>query len=112
MTDTLYVYAPGFEDKGRPWFCPYSAQVIGFLTYYPQVRATVDLVELGWARPRHPLVDVLGAAHQSAPMLVLGGPAVEVPGVLVEEHAGHFYIESTIQILRYLAATRGVPGPH
>lgn len=112
MKDTLYVFAPGFEDKGRPWFCPYSAQVIGFLTYYPEVRATVDLVELGWARPRHPQVDVLGEALQSAPMLVLGGPAVEVPGVTLAQAHGHTYVERTIEILRYLAATRGVPGPH
>jgi hypothetical protein len=112
MRDTLYVLRPGFEDRGETWFCKYSAQVIGFLAYYPAVRATIDVVELDFARPRRPLSDVLGEDHQAAPMLVLGGEPVAVADVQVGEAHGRRYVEKTIEILRYLAATRGVPGPH
>ncbi len=106
------MYRPGFVEHGTSYFCPYSAQVIGFLAYYPQVRDTVELVELGFARPRQPLIDLLGPEHQAAPMLVLAGPAATVPGVHVRESAGRHYVEKTLEILRYLAVTRGVPVPH
>lgn len=111
MIDTLFVLRPNFEDQGTRYFCPYSAQVIGLLAYYPQVRDTIDLVELDFPKPRHPLSDLLGEPHQAAPMLVLG-TRVEVPGVTIREANGHAYVEKTIEILRYLAATRSVPMPH
>ncbi|MBL9018088.1 MAG: DUF3088 family protein [Myxococcales bacterium] len=110
--DTLYVLRPGFQDKGATYFCPYSAQVIGFLDYYPQVRATLDVVELGFDKPREPLSEVLGEDLQSAPMLVLAGEGEPVTNVTIAHAKGRAYVEKTIQILRYLAATRGVPLPH
>ena len=112
MKDRLFVFRPGFTDKGSTWFCPYSAQVIGFLTYYPHVRESVDLVELDFAKPRHPLVGLVGAQHQAAPMLGLGDNVVNGPDVTLGETKGHRTVEKTIEILRYLAATRSVPGPH
>src|SRR5690349_11583541 len=112
MKDTLYVLRPGFVQEGHRWFCPYSAQVIGFLQYYPQVRETIELVELGFEKPRQPLVDVLGPEHQAAPMLVLRGAPTAVEGVVIGEARGAKYVEKTVQILRYLAATRKVPAPH
>ena len=112
MADTLYVLRPGFTEEGRRWFCPYSAQVVGFLAYYPQVRATIELVELEFPKPRHPLVDVLGPEHQAAPMLVLAGKPAAVEGVVVGTARGVHFVAKTVQILRYLAATRNVPAPH
>lgn len=112
MKDRLFVFRPGFTDGGTTYFCPFSAQIMGFLTYYPQVRDSVELVELDFAKPRKPLVDLLGEKHQAAPMLVLAGDAVPVPRVTVGEANGHRFVEKTIEILRYLAATRSVPGPH
>jgi hypothetical protein len=112
VNDTIFVYAPGFIDGGTRYFCPFSAQVIGFLTYYPELRATLDVVELPFDKPRRPLVELLGESHQAAPVLVLGGEPVAVPRVTVGEANGHRFVEKTIEILRYLAATRGVPRPH
>ncbi|MBA3542264.1 MAG: DUF3088 family protein [Deltaproteobacteria bacterium] len=112
MKDTLFVLRPDFDDRGTTYFCPFSAQVIGFLTYYPQVRETVNVVELDFAKPREPLAGLLGTAHQAAPMLVLGGPGVPVPGITISEANGHAFVERTGEILRYLAATRSVAFPH
>src|SRR5690242_18570252 len=112
MKDTVYILRPGFDDKGTTYFCPYSAQVVGFLAYYPHVRDSIDVIEISFAKPREPLASVLGVDHQSAPMLVLGDQRVDVPKVTIAEANGHAYVEKTIEILRYLAATRGVPGPH
>jgi hypothetical protein len=111
MKDTLFVLRPGFDDKGQRWFCPYSAQVIGYLAYYPGVRDSIDLVELEFPRPREPVVSLVGEEHQSAPILVLGGEPAEV-GVPVGEAKGRRFVEKTIDILRYLARTRGTPDPH
>lgn len=110
--DKLFVLRPSFDDGGTTYFCPYSAQVIGFLAYYPQVRDTIELVELDWPKPRAPLASLLGEQHQAAPMLVLAGTPAEVPKVTIAEANGQRYVEKTIEILRYLAATRSVPGPH
>lgn len=112
MKDTLFVFRPGFTDKGGTWFCPYSAQVMGFLAYYPEVEKTLDVVEIGFRKPREALVQLLGEDHQAAPILVLGGEPAHVEGVTVGEAEGHRFVEKTIEILRYLAATRAVPGPH
>lgn len=113
MKDKLFVFRPGFTDQGTAYFCPYSAQVMGFLGYYPQVRDSLEVIELtSFAKPRTPLVDLLGEKHQSAPMLVLAGEPVSVPNVTVGEANGHRFVEKTIEILRYLAATRSVPAPH
>jgi hypothetical protein len=86
--------------------------VIGLLAYYPQVHATIGIVELEFAKPRRPLSEILDEMHQSAPMLVLAGDAQHVEGVHVREVNGRKYVEKTIEIMRYLAATRGVPLPH
>jgi hypothetical protein len=112
MKDRLFVLRPGFDDKGTSYFCPYSAQVIGFLDYYPNVRDSLEVIEIDFAKPRKPLSDLLGEDHQSAPMLVLGDTHVNVPDVTIGEANGHAYVEKTMQILRYLAATRSTPMPH
>ena len=78
MRDTLFVFQPGFHEKDNPYFCPYSAQIVGFLSYYPHVRASLDVVELGWDKPREPLASMLGEDHQSAPVSALAN-RVDVP---------------------------------
>ncbi len=110
--DRLFVFRPGFDDGGTSYVCPYSAQVIGFLAYFPQVKDSLEIIELDFAKPREPLASLLGEAHQAAPMLVIAGTPVQVPNVTIAEANGHSYVEKTIEILRYLAATRSVPGPH
>ena len=112
MKDTLFLLRPGFDDGGTSYFCPYCAQVAGFLAYFPHVRNTLDIVELDFAKPRRPLVDVLGEANQSAPKLVLGGEPASVPGVEISESNGRRFVTNTMAILKYLAATRGTPIPH
>jgi hypothetical protein len=113
MRDTVFVLRPGFHDKGQIWFCPYSAQVIGMLTYYPQLRDTLDVVELGFQKPRYPVATMLGEDNQSLPVLVLAPDSeTAVKDVHVSRAGGLCYVSKTIEILRYLAATRGVPPPH
>lgn len=110
--DRLFVYRCGFEDGGKHWFCPYSALVMGYLTYFPAVRETVEILELDFEKPRRPLADLVGEANQAAPCLVLGDASPLDVDVTVAEHEGRRFISKTLDILRYLAATRGTPPPH
>jgi hypothetical protein len=112
--DVLFVLRPGFTDRGARWFCPYSAQVIGFLSYYPEVRDSLEVREIDFPRPRRAVVELVGEEHQSAPLLVLASSAAPpaIDGVAIGEANGHRFVEKTIEILRYLAATRGLPAPH
>ncbi|HET7501895.1 MAG TPA: DUF3088 family protein [Kofleriaceae bacterium] len=112
MTDALFLLRPGFDDGGTAYFCPYCAQVVGFLTYFPQVRDTLPITELEFPRPRKPVVALVGEANQSLPLLVLGGEPAAVPGVTVGEANGRHFVKDALAIIRYLAATRGVPMPH
>jgi hypothetical protein len=112
MRDTLFVLRPSFEEGGARYFCPYSAQLVGLLTYYPELRETLDVVELAFPKPRRPLSDVLGEAHQSPPILLLAGTPAEVPEVRVAQANGRYFVAKTVEILRYLAVTRGLPLPH
>lgn len=112
--DVLFVLRPGFSDRGIRWFCPYSAQVMGFLAYYPDVRASVDLREIDFPKPRRPIVELLGDEELAAPLLVLaeGAEPAAVDDVAIRRAGGRAFVEKTMEILRYLAATRGVPAPH
>jgi hypothetical protein len=112
MKDTLFLLRPGFDDRGTSYFCPFCAQVVGFLTYFPQVRDTLEIVELEFPRPRKPIVDLVGEANQGMPLLVLPGEPVPVPAVTIDEANGHRFVKDAISILRYLAVTRHVPLPH
>ncbi|HEY5934226.1 MAG TPA: DUF3088 family protein [Kofleriaceae bacterium] len=112
MKDTLFVLRPGFDDKGTTYFCPFSAQVIGFLSYYPHVRDSIDVVEVDFPKPRVPVVELVGELHQAVPLLVLGEDPVIVPDVRIDQANGNRFVEKTIQILKYLAATRSCPMPH
>lgn len=111
--DTLFLLRPGFTDKGKPWFCPYAAQVRGMLSYYPELEETLEIVEIDFAKPREAVVELLGEDHQATPVLILHPDRrADVEGVTIAEINGHRFVEKTIEILRYLAATRAVPPPH
>jgi hypothetical protein len=111
--DTLILLRPDFLDQGTRWFCPYSAQVRGMLAYYPELADSLEVVEVDFARPRELLAELLGDGGKSLPVLVLHESSpTEVAGVNVAEAQGRRYVDKTIEILRYLAVTRGTSPPH
>jgi hypothetical protein len=112
MKDRLFLLRQRFDDHGTSYFCPYSAHVVGFLAYFPEVRETLEIAELDFPRPRQPVVDMVGEENQALPILVLGGEPVAVPDVTIDEVNGHRFIKKTLSIIRYLAVTRGTPLPH
>lgn len=58
----------GVDEK---FFCPDCATIEGILSYYPKLRSELEVVYLDFARPRKVVVDLIGEANQSLPVLVL-----------------------------------------
>ena len=72
MAERLFLLNPDWhDDQGGPWFCPAGAYVEGVLAFYPRLREVLDVAYLDHARPRPPVIQQVGEAHQSCPILIL-----------------------------------------
>ncbi|KAF1039651.1 MAG: hypothetical protein GAK33_01492 [Burkholderia lata] len=110
MKDTLFILRPGFfKDSEGPFYCGDSVAVEGLLSFYPQLRDAVDVEYIDAPRPRRPIVTLIGADNQSAPVLVLAaGRAPDDDTLAIREHNGRRFIDSPADIRRYLSAQYGV----
>jgi hypothetical protein len=104
--DRLFLLHPDRrEDRPDGWYCPDCALVEGVLRYYPQIEATLEVIRLPFARPRAPLVALLGPDWQDCPLLAID-PAWPVEGPIVNGH--RVITENTRAVLDALAVI--VPG--
>lgn len=111
MAERLFLLNPDWrDDQGGPWFCPAGAYVEGVLAFYPRLRADLDVVYLDHARPRPPVIEQVGAAHQSCPILILDDQ-MDWPEAQVSETTGKRFLQDHA-IAPYLAARYGVGRPH
>jgi len=106
--ERLFLLAPGFDKDGIPSFCGPCAMVEGFLGYFPQVRETLEIVYYPFPRPRAAIVDRVGEANQSMPVLVLAGPS-DHPDV--QQVNGNWFVIDPKPICRFLAERHGLPVP-
>lgn len=68
----LFLISPDTRaDRADGWYCPDCAIVEGVLAYYPQLRDTIDIRHVDFARPRSALVALIGTSHQDCPCLLL-----------------------------------------
>lgn len=111
--DTLYLLKPDFQDKGKRYFCPGCAEVVGFLEFYPAVKQHLKVRYLDFPRPRPELVRLLGEENQGCPVLVLGAPPTKAPtGLNIQTAKGHAFIAEGRDITAYLAHVHGTGIPH
>ena len=111
MTDRLLLLNPDWrDDEGGPWFCPAGAFIEGVLAFYPALRDQLDIVYLDHARPRLPVIDLVGEDHQSCPILVLDG-AFDWPEAQTSAATGRRFLQDGA-IIPYLAARYGIALPH
>lgn len=111
MADRLYLVKPDwFDDAGGPWFCPPGAVVEGVLSFYPQLREKLEVTYLGFPRPRPIVIEELGEANQSCPVLVLDGQ-LDWPEAQTSEVTGRRFLQDDA-IMPYLAARYGIGLPH
>ena len=112
--DRLFLLKPDFMDRGDgPFFCPYCAQIVGLLEFYPALKQHLEVRYLDFPRPRRELVDLLGEENQSCPVLVLKGAPPAWPSTLpIQQAKGHWFVEGADEISRYLAQVHGIGIPH
>ncbi len=112
VRDKLFLLEPGFEDPARPgerFVCPHSNQIEGVLASFPELAGELDVERIPFARPRRPVIAVLGEANQSLPALVLGdGPVPDD----AERHGEVAFVKPTHRILDLLAERHGFPRLH
>lgn len=112
MKDRLFLLRPSFPDAAAgpgQFFCPGCMQVEGLLACFPQLRDELDIIYLDFARPRRVLVELLGEAYQSCPVLV-AAPGAEAAGL--EQVNGQRIAPDAATIGAYLSSRYGLPLPH
>ena len=111
MKDQLYLLRPGFMNASiGPLYCSDSLPVEGMLGFFPQLRELLDVRYVEFARPRAPLVETLGAEHQSLPVLVLASGRKLKSGAPKPQSANgrHFFADDR-SIRQYLSIQYGLP---
>ena len=111
MKDHLYLLRPGFMNATiGPLYCNDSAPVEGMLSFFPKLRELLDVEYVEFARPRAPLVEMLGSEHQSLPVLVLAPGRKLKSGVPKPESAkGRAFFANERSVRDYLSIQYGFP---
>lgn len=111
IRDTLFLLPPGFEDNGQREFCPECAEIWGLLSWYPALREMLDIVYVGIAHPRAPLVRLLGPGQHNAPTLVLAEGSPRAAAITYPQSNGLAYLPSAGLIARHFSALWGTAMP-
>ena len=109
--DQIFLIAPGFADPKRddgPFICPYCNQIEGILASFPDLAGKVEVTRLPFARPRQPVIELIGEHHQGLPVLVFG----DNPSADARTSKGRYFIDDTRRILDLLAERHGFPRVH
>lgn len=73
--EKLFLIKPDFKDLKRNadsnYFCTNCVTLEGLLSFYPRLRNELDVHYVDFARPRPAIVELIGEANQSCPVLVL-----------------------------------------
>ncbi len=109
----LFLLKPGFFDNGDgPYFCPSCAAVEGFLRYAPEVEKQLNVRRVDFPRPRQEIVELVGAANQSCPVLVLDKTDKIPAETGVSDETGRAFISGPTAICEFLGRKFGVSRPH
>jgi len=113
MKDALFLLKPNFHDPALPkqvFFCWHCALLEGVISYYPELERHLLVQRIDWPRPRQPLIDLLGEAHQSLPVLVIGDGRRSPRATGTAQ--GRDFIADKDGILRELEAHYGIGAQH
>jgi hypothetical protein len=111
MKDQLYLLRPGFHNAGLgPLYCADSLPVEGMLSFFPRLRALLDVHYLEFPRPRAALVEALGEQFQAIPVLILADESEIANEELTPKEAnGKRFFADERTIRRYLSAQHNLP---
>ena len=111
--DKLIILKPGFKDPDYPsqeFYCWHCVLMEGLLASFPQLSSRIDVERVTWPRPRREVIELVGEANQSLPLLVLaeGETSPHQTGT----HEGRAFISDKDKILAALSDRHGIPVPH
>ncbi len=107
--DTLFIIAAPFEDAeypGQTFFCRDCATMEAALALNPAWSRQVDVQRLGYPRPRHAVIELLGEENQGLPALIFADTASAPEGAKRASNGLAFLTEARA-ILRYLGERYG-----
>ncbi|MBL8888770.1 MAG: DUF3088 domain-containing protein [Planctomycetaceae bacterium] len=112
--DVLYLLKAEFTDgPGQPYYCPDCAQITGVLSYFPQLRYSLDIRHVDFARPRNEIVALIGTENQGCPVLILAdAPFPQASEFVSGVHNGKSFVSGAKSIANYWSATHGISRPH
>ncbi|MFZ4723538.1 MAG: DUF3088 family protein [Phycisphaerales bacterium] len=116
--DIPFLLKSGFTDsardnEGKRYYCPDCAFLEGVLGCCPDLRTRLDIRYVDYPRPRRPIVDLVGDAHQGCPNLVLDPSNHRFVDPSRFHKAGNrLHATDTRVIAEYLAARYGAMVPH
>ncbi len=97
----LFLLKADFQDtsrgEGKRYFCPDCVMLEGLISYYPQLSNELEVKYVSFSRPRQAIVNLIGEANQSCPVLVLENGS---------------FINETSDIIRHLTEYHKVGHPH
>ncbi len=109
----LFMLNPWLEDDDSgPYYCPDCGVVEDFLTYSPDIRDKIEIINVDFARPRNAIVALLGLEHQDSPVLVLDEDAAGGEGVVQSMSTGRKFINDPLVICTFLVDLYGGVKPH
>ena len=109
--DTLFILPMSFVSEGQNQFCPECAELWGLIGWFPELKATLEIVHVGIDHPRPAISALLGEGRHNAPTLVLHAGSKRLRGIAYAEANGHAYLASARLIVRHFAGTHGTPSP-
>jgi hypothetical protein len=72
------------RDDGKRYYCPDCVMIEGLLSYYPRLLNEIEVKYVNYARPRQEVVDMIGEANQSCPVIVLeNGTFINDPNAII-----------------------------
>ncbi len=114
----LFLLKPDFldanMDKNAKFYCPSCAQVLGIITYYPQLKEKLEIIFIDFKRPRKEIVELIGEENQGCPNLILSkdeAAVLEDTSYLVE-HGDYFFQNNVSLIAEFLAEVYDIGVPH
>ena len=111
--DRLFLLKPDFEDPAYPgqrFYCWHCALLEGILTSFPQLSQKLDVERVAWPRPRHSVIEAVGKANQSLPLLVLADDAADT--LATGSYSGRRFVADKDAIIRVLSLRHGFPEQH
>lgn len=111
--DILFLLDVTFEDAAAgpgPFYCPDSTSIYGLLLSFPQLTDRLDVRRIGFKKPRTEIVELIGEANQSCPVLILaeGAASRHQDGA----HNNRAYASDPQSIRMILNERHGFPLPH